>query len=320
MSRIHEALKKAAEERSSRLASGAPIDFVDVAADVTRTTVAEREAALMPQPDQPSAQLQPDAPPAPRKENDLSRLKLNELIKRCAHPVWKPDPRSSVFHGADHHRIGAERFRTLRSRLYQIASAQKLKTVLITSSIPAEGKTFVAANLAQSIVRQHDRSVLLIDADLRASRLHQAMGASLTPGLTDYLRGEADEFEVIQKGSDANLCFIPGGNPVSNPSELLLVDRFKRLLELATPLFDWVILDSPPALPVHDASMLADLCDGVLFVVRAGQTAYDMAEKAASEFQDKNLLGVVLNCVEKGDSYGGYYYGYPLEKDPRNED
>lgn len=319
MSRIHEALKKAAEERSSRMASGAPIDFIDVAADVNRSTaVVEREVAPPPQLDQPPAP-QPAAPPAPQKQTDLSRLKLNELIKRCAHPVWKPDPRSSVFHGADNHKIGAERFRTLRSRLYQIASAQKLKTVLVTSSIPAEGKTFVAANLAQSIVRQHDRSVLLIDADLRASRLHQAMGASLTPGLTDYLRGEADEFEVIQKGSDVNLCFIPGGNPVSNPSELLLSERLKRLLELATPMFDWIILDSPPALPVHDSSMLADLCDGVLFVVRAGQTAYDMAEKAASEFQDKNLLGVVLNCVEKGDSYGGYYYGYPLEKDPRDD-
>ncbi len=85
----------------------------------------------------------------------------------------------------------------------------------------------------------------------------------------------------------------------------------KRLLRQVTPLFDWIILDSPPALPVHDASILADLCDGVLFVVRAGQTDYEMAEKASSEFRDKNLLGVVLNCVEKGDSYGSYYYGYP---------
>jgi protein-tyrosine kinase len=309
MSRIHEALKKAAEERSSRLASDSSINFVDVTTDVARTTstIAERELALP---------LRPEV----RKDSDLSRLQLDELIKKCAHPKWIPDPRTSVFHGADHQKVGAERFRTLRSRLYQIAGAQTLKKVLITSSIPAEGKTFVAANLANSIVRQNDRSVLLIDADLRASRLHQALGAPLTPGLTDYLRGDADEFSVIQKGSDTNLCFIPGGKAVSNPSELLLGERMKRLLEIATPIFDWIILDSPPALPVHDASMLADLCDGVLFVVRAGQTNYEMAEKASSEFQDKNLLGVVLNCVEKGDSYGGYYYGYPLnEKEKEKE-
>jgi protein-tyrosine kinase len=140
------------------------------------------------------------------------------------------------------------------------------------------------------------------------------LGAPLTPGLTDYLRGECDEFEVIQKGFDNNLCFIPGGNPVSNPSELLMGERMKRLLDMAAPIFDWIVLDSPPALPVHDASMLADLCDGVLFVVRAGQTDYQMAEKASSEFVNKNLLGVVLNCVEKGDAYGGYYYGYPLKE------
>ncbi len=131
------------------------------------------------------------------------------------------------------------------------------------------------------------------------------------PGLTDYLRGDADEFAVIQNGLDNNLCFIAGGTSVSNPSELLLGDRMKRLLDFVSPIFDWIILDSPPALPVHDASMLAGLCDGVLFVVRAGRTDFELAEKASSEFRDKNLLGVVLNCVEKGDSYGTYYYGYP---------
>ncbi len=302
MSRIHEALKKAAEERSSRLASDGASNFVDVAGDVTRTTVVEKELGL--------PQVRSEA----RKAIDPARLQFDELLEKCAHPKWKIDPRNSVFHGADTQKVGAERFRTLRSRLYQIAGTQQLKKVVVTSSIPAEGKTFVASNLANSIVRQNDKRVLLIDADLRASRLHQTLGAPLTPGLSDYLRGDADEFAVIQNGLENNLCFIAGGNLVSNPSELLLGDRMKRLLEFVTPVFDWIILDTPPALPVHDASMLADLCDGVLFVVRAGRTDFEMAEKAASEFRDKNLLGVVLNCVEKGDSYGSYYYGYPSKE------
>jgi|SRR5271165_854262 len=302
MSRIHEALKKAAEERSSKLASDAPVNLVDLAGDFAAPSATETIL------DQPSPR-RTDV----RKPADPARSSFDELVAKCTHPKWVADPRTSVFHGADRHQIGAERFRTLRSRLYQIAGAQTLKKILITSSIPSEGKTFVASNLANSIVRQNERRVLLIDADLRASRLHQTLGAPLTPGLTDYLRGEADEFAVIQKGFDNNLCFIPGGNPVSNPSELLLGERIKHLLQFAAPLFDWIIMDSPPALPVHDASMLADLCDGVLFVVRAGQTDYQMAEKASSEFVNKNLLGVVLNCVEKGDTYGGYYYGYPLK-------
>jgi Mrp family chromosome partitioning ATPase len=81
--------------------------------------------------------------------------------------------------------------------------------------------------------------------------------------------------------------------------------------------FDWVILDSPPAMAVHDSSILADMCDGVIFVVRAGSTDFEVAQKASSEFRDKNLLGIVLNRVEKGDSYNDYYYGYDSTSGPR---
>jgi protein-tyrosine kinase len=215
-----------------------------------------------------------------------------------------------VFGGADAKRIEAEPFRTLRSRLSQIADTRTLKRILITSSVPAEGKTFVAANLAQAIVCQPDRRVLLIDADLRASQLHVALGAPSNPGLTDYLRGEVDEDAIIQCGPNENLCFIPAGNKASNPSELLPGDRMKHLLDMVTPMFDFVILDSPPATPVHDPSLLADLCDGVLFVVRAGVTNFELAEKAVAEFPEKNLLGVVLNAAERDAAYGQYYSQY----------
>jgi len=297
MSRIHEALKRAAQERSSRLSSGTSPDFVDVTTDISRTTVPVETRAL------PSL-----GEVAPKQ---YSRFHcFEELVEKCAHPAWQIDPTINVFLGAGSDPTGAESFRTLRSRLYQIAGTRQLKSVLVTSSIPEEGKTFVAANLAQSIARQDQRRVLLIDGDLRQSCMHETLGAPAQPGLTEYLRGEADEIAVIQRGREGNLCFIPGGSPVANPSELLLGERMKHLLEVVTPVFDWLVLDSPPALPVHDASLLADLCDGVLFVVRAGATSFEIAEKGSSEFRDKNLLGVVLNCVEKHESYGGYYYNY----------
>jgi len=306
MSRIHEALKKAAQERSVQLAKGGDTTFAELAAAPTAPVATEPT---------PLSGLEVRVlPPSPPVDN-FAYLRYEDLISKCASPRWRPDPRLSVFEGNDDKQLGAERFRTLRSRLYQIAGTRPLRRVMVTSSVPAEGKTFVAANLAQSIVRQPDRKVLLIDADLRASRLHQVLGAPRFPGLSDYLRGDADEFQAVQKGSDANLCFIPGGREVSNPSELLMNDRLKRLLELMTPLFDWIVLDTPPTLPVHDASMMADLCDGVLFVVRAGMTDHQMAAKATGEFQDRNLLGVVLNRVEDGAGYGGYYYGYPTESD-----
>ncbi|HXM93114.1 MAG TPA: CpsD/CapB family tyrosine-protein kinase [Candidatus Dormibacteraeota bacterium] len=297
MSRIHDALKKAAEERASQPPASSSQTFVDVTEGISRSAQAWNELDIAPTNGSGNAGKQPS-------------FRFEQLLKRCAHPKWALDPRMSVFGGTDSKKIGAEPFRTLRSRLSQIASTRMLKRILITSSVPAEGKTFVAANLAQSIIRQPDRRVLLIDADLRASRLHVALGAPSRPGLTDYLRGEADEYAIIQCGPDENLCFIPGGNEVSNPSELLPSDRMRHLLDVVTPMFDFVIVDSPPATPVHDPSLLADLCDGVLFVVRAGVTDVELAEKAVAEFREKNLLGVVLNGAEREAAYGQYYSHY----------
>jgi protein-tyrosine kinase len=306
MSRIHEALKKAAEERLSRVATGTMPNLADAPAVLESASNYKMHVS------------EPHVLSAPPSESS-SFLGFDDLLRRCAHPNWQLDARMNVFLRADGARIGGERFRTLRSRLYKIAGTRTLKRVLVTSSVPAEGKTTVAANLAHSIMRQTDRRVLLIDADLRVSRMHQLFGAPRSPGLTDYLRGEADECAVIQNGSEGNLCLLPGGTEASNPSELLLGDRMKKLLDLVTPVFDWIILDSPPALAVHDASNLADLCDGVLFVVRAGKTDYQLAERASSEFLKKNLLGVVLNGVEKDASYGGYYNGYAGRDQEDNE-
>ena len=297
MSRIHEALKKAAQEKALQLSGRERLEVAPVAVDI-------REAVM------------PAIKPA---EGDLHGtwteaaspfFRFEDLVKRCAHPEWKADPGLRLFNRGSNARVGAESFRTLRSRLYQIAATKPLRKVLVTSSVPAEGKTFVAANLAHSIASQLDRRVLLIDSDLRVPRLHAELGAPSSPGLADYLRGEADEYAVIQQGPDTNLCFIPCGRMVSNSSELLSGDRMKNLLDGVAPVFDWVILDSPPAVPVHDASILADLCDGVLFVVRAGETSHETAEKASSEFRNKNLLGVVLNQIEKAQSYEHHYPGY----------
>ena len=309
MSRIHEALKKAAEERSAQTVNRAASDLVDL-------SIQEEIAG------KPAVQEVIHEKPRLTAKADPGLQRFEEFAKRCTQVTWKVDPGVSVYSAHSNNSVGAEKFRTLRSRLYQIASAQPLKRILITSSTPAEGKTFVAANLAQSFIRQEDRRVLLIDSDLRASRLHLHIGAKETPGLSDYLRGDADEYQITQVEKNGNLCLIPGGSEVSNPSELLHSERMKQLLERMSLIFDWIILDSPPALAVHDASILADMCDGVLFVVRAGSTDFELASKASSEFHDKNLLGVVLNRVDKGDSYGGYYYGYGSQQDgePKTKD
>jgi capsular exopolysaccharide synthesis family protein len=237
-------------------------------------------------------------------------LLLDELRQRCAKPVWNLDPESIVFCSEQSFSLCAEQFRTLRSRLYKMRQERPIRTLLVTSTVPNEGKTFVTLNLGQAIARQHERSVLLIDADLRASRLHVPLGAPSSPGLADFLRGETDEYSIIQADVRNNLFFIPAGRPVSNPAELLSKVQLKELLARLSPVFDWVILDAPPVLPVSDASVLAGLCDGVLFVVRAGSTAFDLSQMACQEFRGKNLVGVVLNRAEESEAYGAYpYYG-----------
>jgi protein-tyrosine kinase len=301
MSRIHDALKRAEQEKAAQKTTADRPAPAKVSHDgdgpVLYSQRLSRETHR-------SLEIGRDG------ESDSGPvLQIEELIRRCPRPEWKADSALRASLSDENGKIVGERFRTLRSRLYQIAGTRRLRRVLVTSSLPSEGKTFVATNLARSIIRQTDRRVLMIDADLRAPRLHTALGAPSSNGLSDYLRGEADVYSVIQGGPSSNLFFIPCGSRVSNPSELLLGDRMKQLLDFVSPAFDWVIMDSPPAVPVHDASSLADLCDGVLFVVRAGETDYEVAKKGSMEFRDKNLLGVVLNQVEASEAQGGYYYG-----------
>ncbi|HTZ48930.1 MAG TPA: CpsD/CapB family tyrosine-protein kinase [Verrucomicrobiae bacterium] len=303
MSRIHEALKKAATERAAQIGTAPSVEHVETIDDSLIDSVD------IPMPGNVRLRsVELEEPTATGWER---------FIQTCKKTEWKIDPRFSVFTEEKSFPHGAEKFRTLRSRLYQIAAVRPLKRILLTSSVPEEGKTFVASNLAQSIARHESKKVLLIDGDLRASRLHLTMGAPGTPGLADYLAGEADESQIVQVGSKGNLCFLPGGSNVSNPAELLLSERMKTLLDRMSSLFDWIVIDSTPAIAVHDASVLADLCDGVLFVVRAGSTDFEVAQRAAGEFRAENLLGVVLNRVDDSETYGNYYYGYNSEFDSK---
>jgi protein-tyrosine kinase len=311
MSRIHEALKKAEQERTATQANSPGTPPLDPASGSLSRANGGTGATSADVVGRPSRVALASG----------NYLRFEDLRLHCAHPKWRLDPNLNVFSEADAGVRGAESFRTLRAHLYQIRGniGRPLRTLMVTSAIPAEGKTFVANNLAQAIVRQPDCRVLLIDADLRCSRLHEALGAPTIPGLTDYLRGESDPVALIQHGGEGDLCFVPGGSEVANPSELLLNGRLKILLDRVAPAFDWVIFDSPPCLPVKDASILADVCDGVLMVVRAASTPLETAQRACQEFRERNLIGVVLNHAEEPVGYGAYdhYYRSENEKNVR---
>lgn len=299
MSRIHEALKRAEEQKPPawKPAEPSPLGFAG---------------------DGGFSSAQGVLPPA--KPGDMPMagrcLRLEELRQRCIKPGWKLNPDYDVFSTKQSSALCAEQFRTLRSRLYRLREKSPIRTLLITSTVPGEGKTFVALNLALAIARQHERRALLIDADLRASRLHVRLGAPSAPGLSDYLSGRADEFSVLQADPKVELFLVPAGRPVPNPSELLANGMLKSFIDGISPIFDWVIVDAPPVLAVADAGIIAEFCDGVMVVVRAGQAQHDLVRTTLQEFRGNNLLGVVLNGAEEGTSYGGhsYYAGFGMDK------
>ena len=313
MSRIHEALKKAEQERAVQ---GGPVqpDFqpdyqpghtVTAAAELPPMPLAEKlpaeAAARMPANGGISSTAAMPAFGSP--------FSLDALLARCVPQPWVPDEKTMLFFNGDDTARGSEEFRTLRSRLYHAREKMPLKKLLITSALPKEGKSFTASNLAQVLVRQHGRRVLLIDADLRGPRLHMMLGTTSSPGLADYLQGGSDEFSIMQRGPMENLFFIPSGQEISDPAELVANGRLKLLLQRVEALFDWIIIDSPPAVPVSDASVLAKACDGVLMVVRSNATPVDMARRARQEFPDDMLVGVVLNGTSMDAMpYTRYYY------------
>jgi capsular exopolysaccharide synthesis family protein len=301
MSRIHEALKKAEQERA---AQGGPSQEVYAA-------TAAAEPPVAPAAEEPRAETaaRGGVPSTSAMPAFASPFSLDALMGRCIPQPWAPDEKTMLFLNGDDNARGTEEFRTLRSRLYHTREKMPLKKLLITSALPKEGKSFMAANLAQVLVRQHGRRVLLIDADLRGPRLHMMLGTTSTPGLADYLQGRCDEFSIMQRGPLENLFFIPSGQEISDPAELVANGRLKLLLQRVETLFDWIILDSPPAVPVSDASVLAKACDGVLMVVRSNITPSDMARRARLEFPDDALIGVVLNGTNSDAMpYSRYYY------------
>jgi len=309
MSRIHEALQKAERERKS--AQPGELSASELAIPVLAGGAPTASIAAGSEPQFP--------PPIPGKIEPRSEPQLSSPAPSAMESgfatgdtaEWRPDSESMLFFDSSkHYEVGMEEFRTLRSRLFQIREKRPLKIILVSSALPGEGKSFVSANLAQAIARQHGRRVLLIDSDLRRASLHESLGTRATPGMTDFLRGTADEHAVLQRGPMEGLFFIGRGTEEANPAELIGNGRCKTLLQRLAPHFDWIILDSPPAVPVSDASLLAQHCDGVLLVVRSGSTPIEQAQRAAKEFSEKAIIGVVLNDAVAASGYNSYYKGY----------
>jgi len=225
----------------------------------------------------------------------------------------------------------AEAFRSLRTNLHFAASGQK-KTFLITSSFPGEGKTTLAANLALTMSQTGART-LLIGCDLRRPSLSRLFLENSTPGLTEFLIGDAQHDEIIRRTPFENLDFIPSGAVPPNPAELLGSPVMPPLLDAMRQRYDFIILDAPPLFAVTDAALLSPLCDLVLIVLEVGRVPVKVARRLRETLEQLQIAtgGMILNDkADKADAYYGYYgsgyyysrygysaYGYGQEPSPR---
>jgi len=212
--------------------------------------------------------------------------------------------------------IPGEQFRFLRARLSLLQRQQGFKKLLITSSIPEEGKTFVACCLAGILAQEPDKRILLIDADLRLPGTPKALGLENEgdlAGLAQILQRTHTFKECLIKLSGMELFYLPPGEIPQNPSELLASDCLEELIRETTPMFDWIIVDAPPVLNVADPTHLAPLCDAVLLVVRAEKTPARLVKKAIEMIGKNRICGILMNRTRlRRDSR--YYYKYYYSK------
>jgi receptor protein-tyrosine kinase len=251
-------------------------------------------------------------PPAPADE-------LRDLLDKIEIIPFTPAPDASLLDTARPSEAPGEEFRSLRTRLNHLQSLQPIHSLVITSSSPAEGKSFTATNLALAQSQLEGNLTLLADFDFRRPVVHNLFQMQRSPGITDYLRGKAKLEECIKRLEGSNLCILPAGEAVLNPLELLNLPEVKILLDRLPSVFNWLILDTPPLLFAADANLLSTLTHGLVIVVRIGVTTIDTVTRAIGSLCRNNMLGVVVNGAHKGELYSkytyyhSYYYSKPAE-------
>jgi protein-tyrosine kinase len=205
---------------------------------------------------------------------------------------------------------GADRFRYLRMRLRNVWNAGTLRALLITSPLPGDGKSTIALNLATVLAEHGNRSVLLIEADLHHPTLSQQLNIETKHGLAECLEDAVDPVSLVRRLEPLGWYLLPSGSPRSNPSELLHGESFSGIIQQLSPHFDWILIDSPPVVPLTDTLSLAQQVDASLVVARAGCTPREAIERTLELLGPERVLGIILNGVEGLHRLYSKYYGH----------
>jgi capsular exopolysaccharide synthesis family protein len=205
-----------------------------------------------------------------------------------------------------------EAYRSLRTRVMRLQASKGIRAIMLTSSIPAEGKTVTALNLALSSAQLGDLHILLVDADLRSRGLTRRLGIPAGLGLSDVLSGKSPVGEVILTTEHDNLSVIGAGSTSSNPAELFASTGWPEFIAWAKASFDMILIDAPPIHSLADAELIGAACDGALIVVKAFSTPREMAQKCAVRLDKKKVMGIVFNGLPTSpENYPYNYFGTP---------
>ena len=297
MSQIFDALHRSEAERSGT-------DLAELSAAADLLEVAERQVAqFATEGDRPTENKQ-------QTENDhgTDKVRVDQFSQFQSVRVLVP-PQSKLVCITEEESLAAEKFRFLGVRLRHLQQKHPLKRVLVTSSMAEEGKSTVAANLACALAKRQPQKTLLLEGDLRRPSLAQQFGLGKIPGLSELLQGEPAPAMNIYQLEGLGFWILPAGSPPRNPLEFMQSGKLSLLMDQLAGWFDWIVIDSPPVLPLADTSVWMRLADAVLLVTRPGKTAKRQLQRALEAVEQSKLLGALVNGSREA-TLGDYYHYY----------
>jgi len=323
------------EPRKAKPATADPVTAEDT--KLLEVTAADVIVEELPQPPEVSAESPADAPSGVEEpvltewavDEPPAKIPDSPVETASAIPELIPEPLEAIesidlktvdsthlVAMADERGLGAEKFRVLAARLNNLRGGSKLKVLQVTSSVIGEGKTLVSANLAVTLAKRSSQSVLLLEGDLRKPALSSIFGLGKRPGLTDWWNGTDSIRKFLLRAGETNLYLLPS-NAAQHPASVLQSGKLADALNELAMQFDWVIIDTPPLLPMADSNLWARLADGTLLVVRRGVVTHTALKQAMETMDSPKLVGVVMNDATDFSQvhyYDQYYSGKPLKK------
>ena len=299
MSRIDEALRLAAV---AALAGDPDDRFAAVTMDPRAPAVIDPSSLERFGPEKPLKRQEN----RPARPSEVIRLaEASRPVRFEAFPAWL-EAKLVVSEGIAPATV--EQYRRLAASLHHLQLQQGIKTILVSSALPREGKTLTITNLALTLSESYHKRVLLVDADLRRPSLHEVFDLPNKAGLADLLRGEDRVSPIVEVSP--YLSVLPTGPLSTDPMAQLCSERIGIVVREAGARFDWVLLDTPPVGLLPDAQFIAQASDGVLFVIAAGVTPYEMVQRGIAALGADRVVGTVLNRVEERSLQASDYYGH----------